>query len=118
MEVDTNVSKILEQAIEGEEIILEPEGECEDGEIEEIVEIIEEIEEVEENEEPEPVEQLEEVEQIEQIEEEEEIQENQVVNTTNGTYIHRNNHVKSNQKVIFIILNLHHLRIFFFHNIK
>ncbi|XP_003424524.1 zinc finger protein 394 isoform X1 [Nasonia vitripennis] len=99
MEVDTNVCQILEQADEGEEIILEPEGGCEEGEeIEEIVEIIEEIEEVEENEEVGDVEELEEVEQIEQLEEEEEIQEAPIVKTTNGTYVHKENYMNNNQK--------------------
>lgn len=106
MEVDTNVCQILEQADEGEEIILGPEEECEEGEeIEEIVEIIEEIEEVEEveeveeNDEVEHVEELEEVEQIEQLDEEEEIQEAPIVKTTNGTYVHKENYINNNQMV-------------------
>ncbi|KAJ8681518.1 hypothetical protein QAD02_017310 [Eretmocerus hayati] len=52
MEVDSTVSQILEQAADGQEIILEHDGGSDDGDIEEIVEIIEEIEEVEEYEEP------------------------------------------------------------------
>ena len=89
MEVNRTVTEILEQASEGQEIILEPEGECEDGEIEEIVEIIEEIEEVEEENEEEQLEELEEVEQVEEEEEEKkeikDVQE-QVIQRTNGAY--------------------------------
>ncbi|XP_058804818.1 zinc finger protein 135-like isoform X2 [Phymastichus coffea] len=87
MDVDTHVTEILEQADEGQEIILEPEGqyeEDEEGEVEEIVEIIEEIEEVED----EIEEEVHEAEQVEHVvveeavhaEEREQVSTNHLVN--------------------------------------
>ncbi|XP_014213913.1 zinc finger and SCAN domain-containing protein 21 [Copidosoma floridanum] len=83
MELDKKVIEILEKASEGQEIILEQEGD-EDGEVvEEIVEIVEEllVEEEENNEDQ--------GETIEQIEREiqEGLQEKQATETTNGEYL-------------------------------
>lgn len=99
MEVDTSVTEILQEAGEGQEIILEIDKsgdvDCEDGEIEEIVEIIEEIEEVEETE------VSEEVEEVEQVVEHD--GQEQIFEATNNAFIEDENYtdkVNSNKAIL------------------
>lgn len=110
MEIDSNVTQILEEAGEGQEIILEidksADGDCEDGEIEEIVEIIEEIEEVEEVEETElQNEKVEEVEQVVEHESHEQVYESsnniQYVQEENDNYNDKVNLKSTNYSIIF-----------------